>query len=725
MAGACFAEEASEATLDSVITTATRTESTLELAPGNASVVTRRDIEHTPRASLKELVSGQEGVVTGQTRGQSDLAPSMLLRGIPNQARTLIMIDGVPVQTSYSGQAQAIGGLTADDLQRVEIVRGPYSSLYGSSAMGGVINFITAMPKTREYRATVGYGDAFEDGRAQKQLIKGYVSAAGEVGERLKLKASFGWLDSQGYHSDYVATANAPVDVNGAQRVTTSTGGTQYIIGNKGRGALDKYDALLRAELQASASDTLNAWYLRSNVHNQYENPESYLRDSTGTTVYAAATASATAPIRENAFATNANDVTSEITSIGWKHRFADSRLDVRYSRMTVDEWYTTAGTTTATTLAGGPGTVTPRWSENGLLDVIWENPVGNSLLLVGGQYKTTDSIADTYSLADWHNEGSVTAKTTSSGGKERVYSLFADWQTQITDRLGATIGGRYENWTGHDGYTADFTQPANTTLNQQYAAQTKRNFSPKISGSYQLFPTTRIKASWGTAFRAPDALNLYRNYTLGGRTTYISNPSLTPETSTSIDIGVEQGLARSGLLKAYIFHSNIEDLISTRDVGTSGTTKERVNIGEARVQGLELAWMQPLPMNLRLHANYTLSDTKVIDNPVEPASVGKQLTDIPRHMANLGIGYDDTQWYGRLNVHHMSKRYMNSANTDTVTGVPGAYDPYTLVSAKLGYRVSANVDLSLSVSNLLDKEYFNSVWTEGRAWFAQASLRF
>lgn len=710
--------------LPQVISTATRSEMALEFAPGNSSVVTRADIERTPRASIKELVRNQEGVVTGQLRGQSDLAPEITLRGVPNQARTMILIDGIPVQTSYSGQAQAVGGLNVDDVQQVEIVRGPFSSLYGSSAMGGVVNFVTAMPKAREYKASLGYGDAFEDGRAQKQMVRGYVSGAENFNDLLKVKVSYGWLDSKGYRSDFATSSLAPAGgVTGADRQTTTTGGSQYIIGNKGRGALDKYDLSAKAELTPNSADVLSVAYMKSNLHNQYEDPESYLRNAAGVTVFSSATTSPARPIRESAFINAANDISNDIFSLEWKHRLADSRLSVKFARLTVEEWYTTAGTGAATTLTSGPGTLTPRESENNYLDVLWEKPLGESVLLLGGQYKTTRSVAETFNLSDWSNENTKGAKTTSSGGKERVIAFFGDLQMPITEKFSVTAGGRLEHWTGYDGYTADYTQPLNTTLNRSYSSQTQNNFSPKLTAAYQLFEKTRLKASWGTAFRAPDALNLYRNY--GTSTVYISNPALRPETSVSYDVGVEQGTLRNGLLKAYLFETVIEDMISTRDMNPAGTIKERINVGKARSRGMELGLVQPLPYNLSLSANYTLLQTKVLENEYELTSVGKELPNVPKKMVNLGISYDDSVLFGTLNYQYMAKRYLNSSNNDTVTGVPGAYDPYSLVNAKLGYRMNRNFDVSLAISNLLDKKFYNSVITEGRAWFVQAKVKF
>jgi len=724
----------SEAVLPVVITTATRTEIKLENAPGSVSVVSRKDIENTPRASLKELVSGLEGVVTGQLRGQSDMVPGMSIRGVSGSGRTMVLVDGVPISTSYAGENQVLGGVNVEDLQQVEVVRGPFSSLYGSSAMGGVINFVTAMPDKEEYRASFGYGDAFEEGRAQKALMRGYLSAAKKFNDVLKVKVSYGWMNSDGYRSDMVmSTGNPNVGgVTGAERVSSPTGGIRYLVGNTGRGEQEKQDLGIRAELQATDRDSVHFSYTRSNIHNQYQDPESQLRDSAGKTLYG------TTVVPVSSFSSSINDMTNEVATLGWKHRFANSRLSLRYAGIRVDEWYTTANRTVqagaTSPLDGGAGVLTPRYSENHLFDALLEQPLGDTILLLGTQLKTTKSVADTYNLGNYTQEGSRTGgKTTTSGGQERVIALFGDWQIPVSSKLSASLGARYENWHFHDGFTYDRSTPANAAnpaLNKAHPSSTKDNISPKLTLGYQLLERTMLKSSWGTAFNAPNIRDLTRNYSrnVGGlTTTYQGNPNLKPETSQTIDLGIEQGTANQGLMKAYVFQTEISDMHSTMTTVVNSTTSvvDRVNVGKARIRGLELALTQPLTPSLRLMANYTHLDTKILSNKGDPASEGKQLTSVPRHMANLALNYDDSRYFGTLAYQYASSRYFNSDNSDDVRGVYGSYDAYRLVHAKLGYHVNRNLDLSLAISNLTDERYYNSVLTEGRAWFAQASLKF
>jgi iron complex outermembrane recepter protein len=178
-------------------------------------------------------------------------------------------------------------------------------------------------------------------------------------------------------------------------------------------------------------------------------------------------------------------------------------------------------------------------------------------------------------------------------------------------------------------------------------------------------------------------------------------------------------------LFKAYGYFTTMTDLISTRDLNPTGTIKERINVGKARSNGVELSYVQPFMNRFKLLANYTLSDTKVLENQYDPGSIGKHLTSVPKHMANLGLSYDDSVYYATFGLQYSSKRYFLANNSDTVSGVLGSYDPYTLANVKIGYRATKQWDISLAVSNLFDKEFYNSIKTEGRAWYLQASFKY
>ena len=140
------AAAAGSPTLSTVVVTASGSATELRDAPASISVITREDIERKPVGSLGELLS----TIPGVTGGLSATGPQskIKLRGLPDKY-TLILIDGKR-QGSSSGVnyrddlgQQDLDWISPEMIERIEVVRGPMSSLYGSEAMGGVINIIT------------------------------------------------------------------------------------------------------------------------------------------------------------------------------------------------------------------------------------------------------------------------------------------------------------------------------------------------------------------------------------------------------------------------------------------------------------------------------------------------------------------------------------------------------------------------------------------------------
>ncbi|WP_256643244.1 TonB-dependent receptor [Stenotrophomonas sp. 9(2022)] len=140
------ADASSAKQMDTVVVTATGAQQWIKDAPASISVITREEIERKPVTSIGRLLSTVPGVTGGYAL--SGTQSKIRLRGLPEQY-TLILIDGRR-QGNSSGVnyrddlgPQDLNWLTPDMIERIEVVRGPMSSLYGSDAMGGVINIIT------------------------------------------------------------------------------------------------------------------------------------------------------------------------------------------------------------------------------------------------------------------------------------------------------------------------------------------------------------------------------------------------------------------------------------------------------------------------------------------------------------------------------------------------------------------------------------------------------
>lgn len=133
---------ADDQTLDTVVVTASATEQTLRDAPASISVITSEEIAKRPVQELAELLGTVEGVTLSRN---GNLVPGVQIRGL-GQAYTLMLIDGKRVNSSnavFRGNDYDTGWVPASEIERIEVVRGPMSSLYGSDAIGGVVNIIT------------------------------------------------------------------------------------------------------------------------------------------------------------------------------------------------------------------------------------------------------------------------------------------------------------------------------------------------------------------------------------------------------------------------------------------------------------------------------------------------------------------------------------------------------------------------------------------------------
>jgi len=142
---------ANDKTLDPIIVTATRTAQTVDDALSPVIVITREDIERNQAVDVAELLRFHAGLDIARTGGAGSQT-SLFLRGTESD-HTLIMIDGVKFNPGTTGGA-ALQNIDPEQIQQIEIVKGPRSTLYGSEAIGGVINIITRRGKTKGTHAT-------------------------------------------------------------------------------------------------------------------------------------------------------------------------------------------------------------------------------------------------------------------------------------------------------------------------------------------------------------------------------------------------------------------------------------------------------------------------------------------------------------------------------------------------------------------------------------------
>jgi len=144
--------------LGEVVVTATKTERAIGELPVSVSVINRKAIESFPARTADDLLESAVGVDTLESDLTEKTKRSVRLRGVPDQGKTLVLLDGIPLNWPIHGDVEW-NEISLENIERIEIVRGPASSLYGSHAMGGVINILTRAPQKRfEGKIKQSYG---------------------------------------------------------------------------------------------------------------------------------------------------------------------------------------------------------------------------------------------------------------------------------------------------------------------------------------------------------------------------------------------------------------------------------------------------------------------------------------------------------------------------------------------------------------------------------------
>ena len=722
-----LAQDEISVNLGKSIVSASRVDTPINEAPGNVSVVTQKEINLRPNYKFSDTLRGFEGLQQSKSRGM-DTFDGVKIRGLSGAA---VMIDGIMLN-DINNNTKMLTAMSADDIEQVEVVRGAFSNIYGSGAVAGAINFITTMPTAFETRASFGYGSSLGTEFAPKNTFRGYVSVGDAFLEKkLRVKLSFGTTNSQGYAADSVVVS----DVNGYQggklTLDSNTGGLRYNIGDMGNQAYQTYDSALKAEYDIGDVGTLSS-YLRWNMYSyDHKNQRTFLTQN-GTPSYgnnADIDNGKPAPILYGRHI--GKEMYHQLVSaVGYKHYLPnDSHLEVKFSR--IDGWDKFnnpdggANPQSAnTSINGGVGSQTNHRYETNNLDLLYlANVSENHRILSGVQYRHNNYTQTLDYIANWKDFNSTSQGRATSGyaqgGKSANVGVFSEWQGNFFESLSTNIGVRYDFWQGYDVYKDS----------DMYAKNTKHNLSPKISLNYALSDTTRLKSSFGQAFKAPTLSQMFSNRALSDGTFIKGNPHLKPENVISFDVGFEWDIVLGedyGAFKMYYFNNTITNAIMqySRDYADVNLRGMYDNLGKNRIQGVESSLMLPLGYGLSVHLTYTFMDSKILKS-IESATIGNKVAGIPSHLAYGALNYDRGAFYGSFGVEYASKPYKNAMNTLTPSGVYGATDSYIIADLRLGWRINKNLDISSNITNLFNHTYYSYYRASGRAFFVSLAGRF
>ncbi len=534
-------EEKNVIRMKEVVVTATRTEKDVETAPGIVNVVTEKEMETRNIKTVDEALDTLPGVFN-RRQSLTDTQSSILLHGIPDQKRTLILKDGVTLNNGYDGSV-SFTGLSTENIEKIEVVQGPFSSLYGGNAMGGVVNIITKMPEKREFTLESGYGSSWNRGQSLDDLQKYYVSYGDKLADKFSLLFDYGYKSTNGF-SKYlnVVSTQPTAGITGWSYTTDTTGKPRYLIGDKGDNTWWDENIGIKAQYDFSNVSKINASFARVRYKYNYDDPHTYLQDASGNPVYSYT------GVNQSTFVSYTGSGAKEVNqyNVNFETEIGIAKAKLSFGlNDEVKNWYTQAGTLIA---GGSGGTVSSTPNQNYNTDLQVTLPIfTRNILTLGGSFKTAVANTEKSSLSEWGDETSTTTLTNNYGGKDKTYAVFAQDEILILNKLTAYIGFREDWWETYDGYANQFGTGAFATT---YDSRSDSSFNPKLAVVYKPFDNTTLRTSAGQSFRGPTVYELFTTY-VSGSNTYNGNPDLKPETVQSWDAEITQGLWRGAKFSA------------------------------------------------------------------------------------------------------------------------------------------------------------------------------
>jgi outer membrane receptor protein involved in Fe transport len=295
-------------------------------------------------------------------------------------------------------------------------------------------------------------------------------------------------------------------------------------------------------------------------------------------------------------------------------------------------------------------------------------------------------------------NQTGVETLTRVTQGSQTFTGLFAEASAHPVHGLEVILSARWDGWKNTGG--RDEAGPGTVTT---YEDRSANQLDPRLSVRYVLNEALAVRGAAYRAFRAPSLSELYRSNVT--RTFQIkANPELGPETLVGGEVGLDYA---SGRFKGQVnvFRNDVENLVVRATVSATPTlVVQPRNVGSARSQGVELIGSVALAPVLSLDAGYAYTDSVVTDNPANPALVGNQIPEVPRHAASLAVRWAPSRGptitlRGRI----QSKRYGDDANQLVE-------DPHGVLDLFASVPITAALEVFGSAENLLDREYVADV---------------
>ncbi|MYM95250.1 TonB-dependent receptor domain-containing protein [Duganella vulcania] len=616
-----------------VVVSATLREHNLASAPAFTTVLTADDIAKSPVNSLADLLRETVGV-NNQSDGTG--RDEIQIRGLAGKY-TLMLVNGRRLSSGgalWRGSDFDFSSIPLNSIKRVEIVRGPMAALYGSDAVGGVINIITKTP-AKDWRGTVsGEYRAIASGDQGDQYRLG-ASAAGAFNDALSLSIAAEDYDRKPWYSTSAADTTRPPRLEEKQSqnlvstLTWKLSETQSLDFDFGYNKDKRPLGLYYYSYNPAWNYTSRDFRAQTITRNTYGVTHKALWSWGSTTAYLS---------------------------------HEDARVDDFNSRYNKPQQRVL--------------------KENNTYAKVYGSTEFGRHALTAGVDLRRQTVKDPLSY--------LTAGQSSTN----TSAVFVEDEITLTRQLSLTLAGR-------DDHTAF-----------------GNHFTPKSYLVYQATPEWTVKGGVNQAFKAPDAYQLVKDYSIiscGGNCYLNGNPNLTPEKSTNYELGAE--FHRKGLnASAVLFRNDVKDMIVSL-YDPAGPSRSWANVAKARTSGVELQADAVLNAAFSVSGNYTRLNADYTDENGKDT----RLDNRPRQMASAGVNWNAAPWLqASLSAHYTGEQFYQG----------GVLPGYTRVDVSASAKAGRNLTVRFGVKNLTDVELESkdknfATFELGRNYYVSAAYAF
>jgi len=667
--------------------------------------------------------------------------------GTGNSARSLVYADGV-LLSNLLGNGAAFtprwAMVTPEEIDRVDVLYGPFSAAYPGNAVGAVVDYVTRQPQRFEAHLKLGlssqandlygHGGSFNAGQASASL--------GDRAGPLSWWVNVNHTDSHGqplvFATRLVSSGTAlqgnETVVNGAVAGLNPRQQAWWLLGSSTeyRTVQDHAKAKLAWDISANLRAHLLLGYWRNRADGQ---STSWLRGADG------------AELRNTA----GGDISQAVAIDGKRYTLAAT--DFSQTRDTLDHvmgavslqsrrsgaltWALAASqygyqadqarayapTSKSQPLAGrltdGAGT---GWQTLSAKATLRQDAHTVDAGLGQDSYRLRSQV---HTTAVWQT-GEPQAFVSRFAGEIRTRSAFVQDSWQFAPDWATVLGLRAEQWTAHGGVTESaFTGSADKGVCNSlgrvctlaHPVRKATHYSPKAALSHALSDAWVIKASTGRAIRFPTVSELYQGGVNALGQAINHNPDLRPERSQTSELSAEWQVPGARLRSTLFFEDSRDALYAQLNTATNANNVQ--NIAHVRTSGLELAgqaagdWTAWLAKGLQLQASLTYADSRILANEgyllVPGDTLGKWQPRVPRWRASALGTWQATRLLSLSYGARFSGTQFSALDNGDTNGMAytGA-SRYFTTDLRLLYRIDRQWSAALGVDNLNKRSYWN-----------------